>query len=180
MKNGLVLIDIQNDYFPGGNMELVGIEKAATNAQKILQKFRDRKAPIFHIQHISKDPQAPFMLPDTNGVKINEKVMAKPGELIIEKHFPNSFRDTSLLKQLKDRNIEELVICGAMSHMCIDTSVRAAFDLGFSCTVIEDACATLDLKYKGEVIEASKVHAAFMSALSFPFAEVVSTNTYLR
>jgi nicotinamidase-related amidase len=120
------------------------------------------------------------MLPDTNGVKINEKVMAKPGELIIEKHFPNSFRDTSLLKQLKDRNIEELVICGAMSHICIDTSVRAAFDLGFSCTVIEDACATLDLKYEGEVIEASKVHAAFMSALAFFFAEVVSTNTYLR
>jgi nicotinamidase-related amidase len=180
MKTGLVLIDIQNDYFPGGNMELVGIEKAATNAQKILQRFRDQKDPIFHIQHISMHPQATFMLPNTKGVQINEKVVAKPGEPIIEKHFPNSFRDTSLLNQLKDENIEELVICGAMSHMCIDTSVRAAFDLGFSCTVIEDACATRDLEYKGEVIEASKVHAAFMSALSLPFAEVVSTETYLK
>ena len=180
MKTALVLIDIQNDYFPGGNMELVGIENAATKAQKILQRFRDQKAPIFHIQHISAHPQSKFMLPNTKGVEINEKVAAGPGEPVIEKYFPSCFRDTSLLEQLKNQKIKELVICGAMSHMCIDTSVRAAFDLGFSCTVIEDACATRDLQFKEESIEASKVHAAFMSALSFPFAKVVSTDTYLK
>ena len=180
VKNkALILIDIQNEYFPGGKMELVSIDKAADNAQRVLKKFRDQKLHVFHIQHISF-PQSPIFVPGSNGIKINEKVTPIAGEPVIVKHFPNSFRDTTLLKELKDNNIEELVICGSMSHMCIDTTVRAAFDLGFPCTVIEDACATRDLPFNGQIIEAAKVHGAIMSALSFPFAQVISTDQYLK
>ncbi len=176
MRQGLILIDIQNDYFPGGSMALVGMEQAAINAQTLLRKFRDEKLPIFHIQHISNRPGATFFLPDTEGVEIHASVAPLPKETVIEKHFPNSFRETALLDRLRNSGIEGVVICGAMSHMCVDATTRAAFDFGFPCVVVEDACATRDLQHKGEVVEAAKVHGAFMAALAVPYAQVLSVD----
>lgn len=102
-------------------------------------------------------------------------VAPKGDETVVVKNFPNSFRATSLLEILKKEKTENLVICGAMSHMCIDATTRAAFDLGFNCTVAEDACATRDLNFKSKVIKASDVHSSFMAALSVPYAKVIST-----
>ena len=178
MKQALILIDIQNDYFPGGKMTLVGIEKAANNAKKLLDKCREAKLPVFHVQHISKRPDASFFLPDTKGVKLHESVDPLPGEIVVQKSYPNSFRDTALLNHLNSADIKSVIICGAMSHMCVDATTRAAFDLGFSCVVIEDACATRDLQHKGKVIEAEKVHAAFMAALAGLYAKVISLNDF--
>lgn len=175
MNNCLILIDLQNDYFPGGNMELVGIEEATANAQILLNEFRKSNSSVIHIQHISARPGATFFLPDTDGAKINQMVAPKDDEMVVVKNFPNSFRDTSLLEILKKEKIDTLVICGAMSHMCIDATTRAAFDLGFNCIVAEDACATRDLIFKSKVIRASDVHSSFMAALSVPYAKVIST-----
>lgn len=180
MNTCLILVDLQNDYFPGGSMELVGIENAAANAQVLLNEFRKTKSPIIHIQHISARPGATFFLPETDGARINELVTPKENETVIVKNFPNSFRSTSLLEILKKREIGNLVICGAMSHMCIDATTRAAFDLGFSCIVAEDACATKDLIFKGKAIKASDVHASFMAALSAPYARVFSTKEIIE
>jgi nicotinamidase-related amidase len=176
MKRALIIVDLQNDYFPGGKMELVGIEEAANNAQHALELFRAKNLPIFHIQHLSNRADATFFLPETDGVEIHESVIPQGREYIIQKHFPNSFRDTSLKEQLQSLNVEEVIICGAMTHMCIDTTVRAAFDLGFRCLVVADACATKNMEYGGVAIEASQVHAAFMAALSSPFAQVIEIN----
>lgn len=175
MKNCLVLIDLQNDYFPGGSMELVGIKEAATNAQILLHEFRKSKSSIIHIKHISTRPGSTFFLPDTDGAAINQIVAPQEEEIVVVKNFPNSFRGTALLELLKEKEIDNLVICGAMSHMCIDATTRAAFDLGFNCIVAEDACATRDLNFKGKLIKASEVHASFMAALSAPYAAVIST-----
>ncbi|WP_373540485.1 cysteine hydrolase family protein [Chamaesiphon sp.] len=180
VKQGLIVVDIQNDYFSSGNLELVGIEQAAKNAGKILQKFRDKQSLVFHIQHISNQSEATFFLPDSQGAKIHESVAPQSNEIIVVKHFPNSFRETHLLKYLKDSEIEEVVICGAMSHMCIDATTRAAFDFGFQCVVIEDACATRDLEHKGKTVKAAEVHAAFMAALAMPYAKVISTDEFGR
>lgn len=175
MTTCLLLVDIQNDYFPGGNMELVGIGEAAANARTLLKVFRKVTLPVIHVQHISGHPGATFFVPETEGVRISQTVAPLAGEKVVIKHFPNSFRDTSLLDSLKEQGMDSLVICGAMSHMCIDATTRAAFDLGFNCTVAEDACATRDLAFKGKTVKASEVHAAFMAALSYPYAKVVST-----
>ena len=180
MHDCLILVDLQNDYFPGGTMELVGIEEAAANAQALLNEFRKKKAHIIHIQHISARPGATFFLPETDGAKINQLVTPHADETVIVKNFPNSFRGTSLLEILKKEMTDQLVICGAMSHMCIDATTRAAFDLGFSCNVAEDACATKDLVFKGRTIQASAVHASFMAALSVPYATVISTNEIIE
>jgi nicotinamidase-related amidase len=180
MKPGLILIDIQNDYFVGGNMELNHMAHAADQAKKLLSVFRNANLPLFHIQHISTLPAATFFRPGTTGVEINESVLPQSDEIVIKKQFPNSFRNTDLLMNLKRSDVEDLVICGAMSHMCIDATTRAAFDLGFNCIVIEDACATRDLQHKGVVIEAGQVHGAFMAALSAFYAKVVSVDEYLE
>ena len=176
MKQALIIVDIQNDYFQGGKMELVGMETAAQKARRVLEMFRASNKPIFHIQHLSNRPGATFFLPETDGAEIHESVSPKGGEPVIQKHFPNCFAATFLQDQLRELGVEEIIFCGAMSHMCIDTTVRAAFDLGFHCTVVSDACATRNLEFGGIVIEASQVHAAFMAALSAPFAQVVEVN----
>jgi len=98
---------------------------------------------------------------------------------IIQKHFPNSFRDTVLLDALKTEAVERVVICGAMSHMCIDATTRAAADLGFACVLIHDACATRDLEFKGQMVKAAEVHASFMAALGSAYAQVVSCSDFV-
>ncbi|MDM8549719.1 cysteine hydrolase family protein [Desulfobacterales bacterium HSG2] len=180
MKQGLVIVDVQNDYFIDGKMELVGMGEAAKNCQKLLTHFREKQASVFHVQHLSTREGATFFIPDTWGCEIHESVKPEESEPLIIKHFPSSFRDTELHGMLQDTGVNELVICGAMSHMCIDTTVRAAFDLGYNCTVISDGCATRDLEFDGHLVKAADVHAAFMAALSVPFAKVLSTENYLN
>ncbi len=181
MKNDcLILVDLQNDYYPGGSMELVGILEATANAQILLNEFRKSKLTIIHIQHISARPGATFFLPGTDGAKIRQTVAPQGDEIVVVKNFPNSFRGTALLEILKTEKPGNLVICGAMSHMCIDATTRAAFDLGFKCVVAEDACATRDLVFKNQTVRASDVHASFMAALSVPYATITSTKEIIE
>jgi nicotinamidase-related amidase len=179
MKTALLIIDIQNDYFPGGKMELVGSIHAAAAAARLLSAFRKQSWPVYHVQHISMQPGATFFLPDTPGADIHKTVIPLPTEPVITKHFPSSFRDTNLLDQLKADNIEILLICGMMSHMCVDTTVRAAFDLGFSCIVTHDACATRELVFNGITVPAAQVHASYMAALGEVFAKVKGVDEIL-
>lgn len=180
MSTALLIVDIQNDYFPNGKMELSNPEKAAANAAKVLEWFRENnKDNIFHIQHIASDPGLGFFLPDTEGAKINETVPPLENENIIVKNFPNSFLKTELENQLKEKGITKLVVVGMMTHMCIDATVRAAVDLGYNTTLIEDACATLDLSYQGKVVPAEQVHYAFVGALDGMYCDVSSTEDFL-
>ena len=174
MTQALLIVDIQNDYFPGGKMELVGSDAAAGEASRLLRAFRERGAPVFHVQHISTRPGATFFLPDTEGAKIHESVAPAGSETVITKHFPNSFRETRLLEALRAAKIERLAIAGMMTHMCIDATTRAAADLGFQCTLAHDACATRDLAFGGSKVAARDVHTAFLASLNGAFAKVVA------
>ena len=179
MNKALIIIDIQNDYFENGKMPLVGPVEASLNTRLILEQFRKEKLPVFHIQHISVRPNSTFLLPVTKGQEIHENVKPLEGEKVIVKHFPNSFRETELLEDLKSKNITDLVICGMMTHMCVDATVRAAKDIGFNCILIGDACATRDLKMNGEIVKAADVHNSFLAALGSYYASVVTTKQYL-
>jgi nicotinamidase-related amidase len=165
MNPALLVVDIQNDYFPGGAMELVGSEEAAGHAAKVLREFRRRGWPIIHVQHVSVQPGARFFLPDTPGVEIHASVAPREGETVFQKHYPNCFRETPLLDHLRNQDIRQLVVVGMMTHMCVDTTVRAAFDLGMNCTLIQDACATRALSFGGVTAEAGQVQASYLAAL---------------
>ncbi|MBI5018108.1 MAG: cysteine hydrolase [Deltaproteobacteria bacterium] len=170
MNRALLLIDLQNDYFPHGRMELVGAEAAVSAAARVLGRFRAAGEPVVHIQHVSVQPGATFFLPGTEGLTIHPSVAPLLGETILTKHFPNSFRDTGLHAHFQGLDLTELVVCGMMSHMCVDTTVRAAFDLGYTVTLVPAACATRDLVFEGQTIPAAAVHGAYMAALGSVFA----------
>jgi nicotinamidase-related amidase len=180
MNKALVIIDIQNDYFENGRIPLVGSVEASLNARKILDKFRSEGLPVIHIQHIAERPASTFFVPQTKGSDIHENVKPVTNEKVIIKHYPNSFRETELLEYLKNNNITDLVICGMMTHMCVDATIRAAKDFGFNCIVIGDACATRDLEINGESVKAADVHKSFLAAFSGFYASVKTTKEYLE
>jgi nicotinamidase-related amidase len=176
MNTALLIIDIQNDYFPGGAMELEGSTEAGARAGKLLHAFRGKGLPVIHVQHISTRPGASFFVPGTPGVDIHPSVAPLDGETVIRKSYPNSFRDTPLLQHLRDKDISRLVVAGMMTQMCIDTTVRAAADLGFACTLAYDACATRDLSFGGATVPAASVQTAFLAALNGLFARLQSVD----
>lgn len=135
---------------------------------------------IVHIKHISTREDATFFIDNTRGIEIHKNVTPLSNEKIITKHFPNAFYKTELFQYLTTNNIQHLVIAGMMTHMCVDASVRAAKDLGFTVEMIGDACATKNLEFNGKTVCAESVQTAFFAALNFYYANVLSTTQYLQ
>lgn len=176
----LLIIDIQNDYFPGGAMTLEGADDAGNNAAKLLAVFRAKHLPVFHMQHLSVRPGATFFIPDTPGAEIHPCVAPAENEKVIEKNYPNSFRETALETRLEAAGTRHLVIAGMMTQMCVDATVRQAFDLGYRVTLGADACATRDQSYGGQTIPAAQVHAAFLAALNGLYAKVIPVDEIIQ
>jgi nicotinamidase-related amidase len=179
-KTALLIVDLQNDYFPGGKWELEGTDEAAANAARLLGCFRENDWPVVHVRHEFPTEEAPFFAANSPGAGIHTSVKNRAGEPVVIKHQINSFRDTNLQEHLSEWGVQRVLICGAMSHMCIDAVTRAANDLGYQCAVAHDACATRDLEFQGVKVPAKQVHAAFMAALGFAYAEVDSTEQWLQ
>lgn len=175
MTTALLLIDIQNDYFPGGAMALVGQDAAAAQAARLLASFRAKALPVFHVQHLATKPGATFFVPGTTGAEIHASVAPASGETLVTKNFPSAFRGTTLHEALRAAKVDKLVVAGMMTHMCVDTTVRAAADLGYGCSLAADACATKDLAFGGEQVGAAQVQLAYLAALNGSFAAVRPT-----
>jgi len=180
MNSALLLLEIQNDYFPNGRIPLEKSTETSTKAQHLLHAFREKKFPVIHVQHISTHPDASSLLPCTKGAEFHAQVQPIKNEIIIKKHSPNSFKDTQLLNTLIKNKINHLIICGMMTHLTVDATVRAAHDLGFTCTVIHDACTARQLEFNLSTIPAQNVHHAFLAALQANYAYILSTNDYLQ
>ena len=172
MKKAIILVDVQNDYFTGGKCELYDIEKTAGVVGSLLEDGRKNDEEVIYIQHVNKNPNASFFGEGTKGCEINASVKPMPNEKIFIKHRPNSFYETGLDEYLRSKEITELTICGMMSHMCIDTTVRAAKDLGYIVKLIENACTTKPLNLDGEIFPAKTVHKVFMAALNGTFCDI--------
>ncbi len=165
----LLLIDIQDFYFYVGRSPLENPEKASLNAQKILKKFREKGMLVVHIRHNAR-----------SGADIHKHVMPIKEEKVISKDRVNGFKDTDLLKYLRAQKVKQLIICGMMTHMCVEAATRAAYDFGFDCILIGDACATRDLKYGDKIIKAADVHLSTLSSLNGYYAKVINTEEYLN
>ena len=180
MNIALLLLEFQNDYFQNGRTPLEKSLEASSMAQTVLQAYRERKCPIIHVQHISTQPNASYFLPCTKGAEFYGSLQPIKGETVIKKHYPNCFKDTTLLNHLIKSQINHLVICGMMTHLTIDASVRAAYDLGFSCTVLHDACAAHALEFNHMTITSQQVHYAFLAALQPSYASILSVDDFLQ
>ncbi len=180
MKTALLLIDIQNDYFPGGRMVVEGSLEASLKAKELLGVFRTVGLPVVHIQHLSAYKGATFFLPDTEGALIHDNVKPLPGETVIRKNYPNSFRKTALLEHLQKEQVNRLIVGGMMTQMCVDATVRAAFDYGLECVVIHDACAARALSFGDLAIPAAHVHGAFLAALGSVYAKILGAGDIIQ
>ncbi len=180
MKTALILIDIQNDYFPGGKNPLEGPIEAAQCARQLLDAFREKGLPTVHIQHIAIKPGAVTFLPNSEGAEIHSSIRPLPEETVFQKHYPNSFRDTPLLEHLRGLGVERLVIAGMMTHMCVEATSRAAFDFGFENYVAQDACATKALVFDGVTVPADHVHRAFLAGLRGTYGKVMHNDEILQ
>jgi nicotinamidase-related amidase len=167
-NKALLIIDIQDFYFPGGKSPLVEPEKAAANAALLLDNFRKQKLLVIHVRHNSEP-----------GGKINDIVKPMETEKVISKDGVNCFLKTDLLDYLKNNKTDTLVICGMQTHMCVEAATRAASDFGFKCVLIHDACATKDLKFGERTIKAEDVQYSTLSTLK-NYALIQSTNEYIK
>ncbi|HWF72232.1 MAG TPA: cysteine hydrolase family protein [Solirubrobacteraceae bacterium] len=177
MARALLLIDIQRDYFPGGAYPLVGSDSAADAAAEVLERFRRDEAPVIHVRHVWDAPDAEFMRPGTPGVDHDARVAPRAGETVVVKEEPNAFLGTDLEQRLRAQSIDELVVAGMMTSMCVDATVRAAADLGFEVTVVGDGCAAPNLAHDGIEVAGEHVHAAFLAALADGYATVVKADS---
>ncbi len=168
-KSALLLIDIQDFYFPGGRLQLENPEMAGMNAGLILDHFRKCDLPVYHVRH-NFEP----------GGNIHHYVKPEAGEPVISKDQVNAFLDTELLGMLQADSVEQLVICGMQTHMCVEAAVRAGHDLGFTCLLVTDACATRALQYEEHIIPAKNVHYSTIKTLQGSYARVLTTENLIK
>jgi len=178
VNTALLIIDIQNDYFPGGKCPLATPNLMLENANRLIHDAEKKAYPVFCIQHLSANSGS-FFLPGTEGAALHPDMNTQACQ-VIEKHYPNSFRETTLYQELQQKHATHLIIAGAMTHMCIDSTVRAAYDLGYRITLAEDACSTKELTFRGDRISAPTVQTAYLAALNGLFCDVVSTNAIIE
>ena len=179
-KRALIVVDLQQEYEAEGKLPLTGLDHAVSNARRLLDAARHAGGTIIHIRHETPDASGavPFAV-GTTGSQFISAVAPLDAEMTLTKTYPNAFKDTQLKARLDDAGVDEVVIIGAMSHMCIDATSRAAFDFGYGVTVVHDACATRPLSFNGVDVSADHVHAAFMAALEFAYGRVISTSELL-
>ena len=175
----LIIVDIQNFYFAGGRLPLVGSDAASLKARQILDLFRSKTWPVIHVRHLGKAVADAPLVGDSEW-SFQSNVVPAAGERVVTKHEVNAFRDTNLLEVLKGLKVKDLVIVGMQTHMCLEGAVRAAADLGFTVTVAEDACATRDLEFNGKKVPAEAVHLSTLATLKGNYARVVTTDELLK
>jgi nicotinamidase-related amidase len=167
----LVLIDCQNTYTQGV-MELEGVQAALDEAATLLDRARTAGIPIIHVQH-SDGPGSLYDVDGESGA-IVARVAPRDGEPVVVKQYPNSFVETDLDERLKAVGASNLVVAGFMTHMCVNSTARAAFNLGYAPTVVASATATRALpSVTGETVPATVIQAASLAGIADLFAVVV-------
>src|SRR5262245_58871664 len=167
----LVLIDCQSTY-TSGVLELDGVQAALDEAAVLLERARSAGIPIVHVQH----DDGPGSLYDIDGESgaIDERVAPREGEPVVVKNYPNSFVQTALDERLKAIGASDLILAGFMTHMCINSTARAAFNLGYSPTVVAAATATRALPgLRDATVSAEAMQAASLAAMADLFAVAV-------
>lgn len=176
--SALILVDCQNTY-RRGVMQLTNVEPAILEAQKLLTMARDLNAPVIHIQH-DAGVGTPYDI-TADICEISAEVAPKNGELVVIKNYPNAFWHTALEAKLKALGIENIVLAGFMTHMCINSTARGAFNLGFKPTIVASACATRSLTgTNGKIIDAQTMHESALAAVRDLFAVVVDDVNALK
>ncbi|MBD9483994.1 cysteine hydrolase [Pseudomonas sp. PDM14] len=169
-KATLLIIDAQEEYRSGA-LQLPDVDAAVEEIATLLAAARKLGTPILHVRHLGipgglLDPQGP------RGHFISG-LEPLPEEPVVEKRLPNAFAGTELHERLQQLGHLDLIVCGFMTHSSVSTTVRAAKDYGYRCTLVDTACATRSLPHASGLIDARVLHDAEMAALADNYAILV-------
>lgn len=146
-QQALLVIDLQNDYFPGGKFPLWNTEQVLQNIETAIAAANDRDIPVIHIQHIA-DPAmgiAPFFNEDSEGAAIHPRILAAaPDADIVVKHYADSFEQTTLEEVLQRHGVTELLLCGMMTQNCVTHTALSRKADNYRTAIIADCCTTVD------------------------------------
>lgn len=146
-KTALLIIDIQNDYFPKGKFPLWNTDKILINIKELIAKANQQYIPVFLIQHVSSAPKgmAAFFEKGSEGANIHPEIIAIcPNAEVIQKQHADSFYQTHLEKSLEKFDIDELLICGMMTQNCVTHTAISKKAEKYKVSIIEDCCTTTD------------------------------------
>jgi len=147
MKKALIVIDLQNDYFPNGLFPLWNTETVLTNIEQAIQTAKEKDIPVIHVQHVADKSRgmSPFFNEDTEGVQIHSRIMASaPNSPLVVKHAADSFHETNLEKVLNELGAEELLVCGMMTQNCVTHTAISKAAEKYKVKVLADCCTTVN------------------------------------
>ncbi|MEP2023857.1 MAG: cysteine hydrolase family protein [Reichenbachiella sp.] len=180
INKALLLIDIQDgldevEYYGGQRNN----PDAEANCRRVLNLYRERNWPIFHVKHNSVNPESP-LYPTKQGNLIKAIVAPINNESIIEKNVNSAFVGTDLKERLDEQQIDDLTIVGLTTEHCVSTTARMAANLGFQVTVVSDATAAFNkVGVNKEIYNAEVIHLTSLATLNGEFARIVDTQTVL-
>jgi nicotinamidase-related amidase len=175
----LIVIDVQKGFDQGGFGQRNN-PQAEKNIGKLLDHWRKTNSPVFHVQHLSTEPNSPLR-PELPGAAIKEFALPEAGEPLFTKNVNSAFIGTALESELRKRGINQLVLCGLTTDHCVSTTARMGGNLGFDVIVVSDATATYERTGPdGRHWTADDMHSAQLASLHGEFARVVDTASAVR
>jgi nicotinamidase-related amidase len=183
MKEALIIVDVQNDYFPGGRFPTDSPVETAQAIAQLMEKFRKENKEIVHVVHHATEEQRKklnFFEPGTSGVEIHESVKPLANEKIFIKHEMSSFVGTDLKEYLESKGIDTIIVVGMMIHNCVNATVYSGTHRGFKCIVVDEAVNTFDQPYDGRIIKAKQIKEGFLAGIEFVYAKVKKVDDILN
>ena len=173
-ERALIVIDVQNDYFPGGAWALPAAPQALPAIQRLIERARERQEPVVFIQHVAP-VNSPLFAKGSRGGALHPALDVRPDDARFEKAHPSSFQGTGLQSFLQRAGIRAVDVCGFMTQMCCDTTTREAYARGYTVRLFKDACAARDLVVDGETVPHDLVHKVSLGALA-RFAKILASD----
>jgi len=179
MKQALLVIDVQNEYFTG-KLPVTFPENSLENIKKAMDHAHASGIPVAVIRHTNPAPDAPTFKKGTPGWELHDEIRSRHADIVLEKHLPGSFTGTALDGWLKENAITTVTIAGYMTQMCCDTTARQAFHRGYTVTFLSDATGTLSVSNAAGSIDAADLHRAILITQQMRFSRVMTTVEWIR
>lgn len=178
MKTALLFIDVQKGF----QKEHWGQRNNPQAEEKmllLLEHFRKTQEEVIHICHRSQSPQGSFYKESDRQFMGGFEPLS--GEAVFEKTVNSAFIGTQLEDYLRNRKISQLVMAGLTLPHCVSTTTRMAANLGFEVILLSDATASFALPdLSGKLIEPELLQQIHLATLQDEFAEIMSTDDYLK
>ena len=169
MKKALLVIDLQNDYFPGGKFPLWNTYAILQNIERAIAKANAQGIPVIHIQHVAKQGMAPFFNEGTPGADIHPSILAAaPKAPVVVKEFADGFEQTNLEETLTKLGVTDLLVCGMMTQNCVTHTAISKTVEKYNVTILPDCCTTVS-----EILHLIALHAVSTRVNLLPSSEAL-------